>query len=430
MKPTTTTTTTTQNNYGLIVGAKAYKSQLSFHILLEQNELFFSSVTEPLTAIAATKDGSLLFGGSSKGHIYVWETATGELLTMLRYHYRELCTLTVSPLDAFLVSSSKDGLLSCWNISQIVDRTAAYRVNTKLVSRNRTAARGAASMKGSNAYTGGAVIEPWCVFKGHTLPITSAFIHPESTLNCRLYTTCLDKALRIFHLPSRQQLYTITFPSELYVCCTTSVEDLLICAGHESTTNEHVIYLKLLLAEHELFSLKQNTLSAEEGCKLGGHKAKISSLLLTRDDQLLVSGSVDGEIILWNISSRQSLKTIKLAGRIEQFIPVSIPTVQVKGAQKQSFLDFISPLKHLGKVVADRDRSAQQQCFDRLQLVSTKFDEPAAPNTLLRPSSAQGYVRADGSSAEHAVTQEVDDEKSEKWAGVASELYNRLVDRM
>lgn len=48
---------------------------------------------------------------------------------------------------------------------------------------------------------------------------------------------------------------------------------------------------------------------SQDGLALVGHKESITSLSLSLDGSLLVSGSKDGAVIVWDTSSGQSLRT-------------------------------------------------------------------------------------------------------------------------
>jgi pre-rRNA-processing protein IPI3 len=74
--------------------------------------------------LAASRDGSFLFGGGKSGKIYVWALGSGVLLNVFDGHFREVACLAVTTDGACLVSGGDDGVVHAWMVSALVDSSA------------------------------------------------------------------------------------------------------------------------------------------------------------------------------------------------------------------------------------------------------------------------------------------------------------------
>lgn len=68
-----------------------------------------------LTAVALSNDGTLVAAGDAEGHIWIWETATGQVRAEMAEHQTSVKVLTFLPQERQLVSGSADGQLILWN---------------------------------------------------------------------------------------------------------------------------------------------------------------------------------------------------------------------------------------------------------------------------------------------------------------------------
>jgi len=73
--------------------------------------------SEPVTAAQFTPNGSKIITGSQDSTIAVWDAATGHFLNRLKGHQGDVLMLTVLPDGGHVLSTSSDGTARLWNIN-------------------------------------------------------------------------------------------------------------------------------------------------------------------------------------------------------------------------------------------------------------------------------------------------------------------------
>ncbi|KAK8843430.1 hypothetical protein IAR55_007087 [Kwoniella newhampshirensis] len=76
---------------------------------------------EKMTCFAVSPNGLWAAGGSPNGHIYVWELASGLLVSSHTAHYRALTSLTFTPDSHLLISTSLDSSAHVYLVSRLID---------------------------------------------------------------------------------------------------------------------------------------------------------------------------------------------------------------------------------------------------------------------------------------------------------------------
>src|SRR5262245_2096816 len=75
-----------------------------------------SSVSFPVTAVAASANGQVLASGSSDGTLRLWNQATGKESDILGAHGGTITSLSVNPAGNQIASSSDDGTVKVWQL--------------------------------------------------------------------------------------------------------------------------------------------------------------------------------------------------------------------------------------------------------------------------------------------------------------------------
>ncbi|WWD21046.1 hypothetical protein CI109_105527 [Kwoniella shandongensis] len=76
---------------------------------------------EKMTCFTVSPNGLWAAGGSINGHIYMWELASGLLVSSHTAHYRALTSLTFTPDSHLLISTSLDSSAHVYLVSRLID---------------------------------------------------------------------------------------------------------------------------------------------------------------------------------------------------------------------------------------------------------------------------------------------------------------------
>ena len=162
----------------------------------QDSPLYRCAVSEPLCALAASPDGSLLVGGGASGRLYLWESSTGELAREWQGHYKAASCLAFTPCGSLLASGGLDGVAHCWDVAGLLDVSSA------------SSAPPSAS----------------ATWAGHTMALTHLAFTPLSGLSgspaaSRLVTCSLDRSVRWWDVASQRALHTATLPTGATTLC-------------------------------------------------------------------------------------------------------------------------------------------------------------------------------------------------------------------
>lgn len=71
---------------------------------------------ERLTCLDVDASGTWCAGGTSGGRIYIWELASGALLSSFAAHYRSITVLRFTSTGDALITGSEDSSINAWSI--------------------------------------------------------------------------------------------------------------------------------------------------------------------------------------------------------------------------------------------------------------------------------------------------------------------------
>ncbi len=230
-------------------------------------------VPEKLRCIAVTD--TWLVGGTQSGRLYLWEIASGNLIFAKEAHYSSVSSIEFSWNESQVLTGGEDAVAMVWNLTDLI-RTDCGSEEIQPVHTHRQHSKRIA-----------------CVAWG---------------LGHRNYTASSDGTVCI-----RQRddlLTTLLFPSPLtamavdqceravYVGCE---DGLIACADLYSGDP-----VRAVGGEGSVISSGR-----EESNSFKGNKSPVVHLCLNYDASLLVSATMDGRIMVWDVPSRQILRTVK-----------------------------------------------------------------------------------------------------------------------
>ncbi|CAD5325280.1 unnamed protein product [Arabidopsis thaliana] len=223
---------------------------------------------EPIKALAANNEGTYLVGGGISGDIYLWEVATGKLLKKWHGHYRSVTCLVFSGDDSLLVSGSQDGSIRVWSLIRLFDDFQRQQGNT-LYEHN---------------------------FNEHTMSVTDIVID-YGGCNAVIISSSEDRTCKVWSLSRGKLLKNIIFPSVINALALDPGGCVFYAGARDSK-----IYIGAINATSKYGTQVLGSVS-EKG------KA-ITCLAYCADGNLLISGSEDGVVCVWDPKSLRHVRTL------------------------------------------------------------------------------------------------------------------------
>lgn len=223
---------------------------------------------EPIRALIADPEGSYLIGGGVSGDIFFWEVASGELLVQWHAHYRAVRCLAL--YDFLLVSGSEDGSIKVWDLLTMLDEQSRLEAKTPYL------------------YS----------FNQHVLPVTDiACFHGAIAVS-----SSEDRSCKIWSLSEGRMLRSISFPAIIDSVALDPRSHIFYAGGRDGKI--YVTGMGVDVTSHG--SENSSILGA-----LDDHSKAVTSLASSTDGLLLVSGSEDGNVRVWDTRSQQVTRKFK-----------------------------------------------------------------------------------------------------------------------
>ncbi|XP_057974115.1 protein ROOT INITIATION DEFECTIVE 3 [Malania oleifera] len=228
---------------------------------------------EAINPLVSNHDGTYIIGGGVSGHIYLWEVATGRLLKRWHGHYRAVSCLVLSDDESLLISGADDGCVRVWSLFMIFDDLR--REEAKHLYEHS--------------------------FSEHTLRVTD-IVTGYGGSNAIIVSASEDRTCKVWSLSKGRLLRNILFPSIIDAIALDPGEHVFYAGGRDGK-----IYIAALNVE--------STSSSKYGMHIIGslfdHSKAITCLAFGMDGVLLVSGSEDGMIRVWDTKMRNIIRIFK-----------------------------------------------------------------------------------------------------------------------
>ncbi|WVW79206.1 hypothetical protein I302_101172 [Kwoniella bestiolae CBS 10118] len=240
---------------------------------------------EKMTCFTVSPNGIWAAAGSPNGQIYLWEIASGLLLSSFTAHYRSLTSLTFTPDSQLLISTSLDSSTHIFLVSRLIDPE-------------------------DQALAG----KPYGSLTDHTLAVRSVGLgRLAGSMGGRIWTCSDDGTAKMWSLhPPFPLLATFILPpSSSPTCLSIDPSERFF---YVSTTQGEIYHIPL-------FRRKDTSYEAVGG---GGHssiptkvegsvitlKSPITSMTLSISCTILLVGCGDGTVHLYSLPSHQHLRTL------------------------------------------------------------------------------------------------------------------------
>uniref|UniRef100_A0A8C9V7Q3 WD repeat-containing protein 18 n=1 Tax=Scleropages formosus TaxID=113540 RepID=A0A8C9V7Q3_SCLFO len=287
-------------NGEFILGAQLGKNFINVWEIQRKDQLQQKIVCPGIvTCLTASPDGLYLLAGIAEA-IYVWEVSSGSLLAILNRHYQDLTCLRFTDDSSHFISGGKDNLVLVWSLTSVVQLDSSHPP------------------------------EPRHVWARHSLPVTDIHCGLMGA-QARVATASLDQTVKLWEISSGEMLLSILFDVGIMSVTLDPCEYFLFCGGSDGN-----IFQVSLCSTH--LSREKTFQSDNEGNQVfKGHRNLVTCLSVSMDGTLLLSGSHDETARLWDIQSKQSIRTINHKGPVtnasiilapaNMFLPDSRPAV-------------------------------------------------------------------------------------------------------
>ncbi|KAG0323249.1 Pre-rRNA-processing protein ipi3 [Dissophora globulifera] len=296
-------------NLGTIfLSAQAEKGMMHVYNFQKDQVFLKFPLPDKIVCLATSNRGKYCAGGTENGRIHIWEIATGILHRTFDAHYKKITVLRFSSDDTVMFSGSEDAVVHVWMVNSLLDD----------------------SQTDSPA--------PHYSWTDHTLPITDIQCGVGRFHGARVVTSSLDHTCKLWDLSKGVLLTTFLFPTKIMALAFDPAERFFLAASGtpastSSTANEadYLIY-QALLYKSKYTQQGYSTIEAVDGDSgleqigLGGakrngvrggdlvfrgHHHPILRLALNFDGSALVSGDSKGQLMVWDVASRQMVREVK-----------------------------------------------------------------------------------------------------------------------
>ncbi|XP_073126614.1 protein ROOT INITIATION DEFECTIVE 3 [Henckelia pumila] len=223
---------------------------------------------EPIGPLVSNSEGTYIAGGGISGDIYVWEVATGKLLKKWHAHYRAVTCLVFNDDQSLLISGAEDGSVRVWSLFLIFDDV------------RREEAR---SLYEYN-------------FHEHSLKVTAIKIG-HGGCNAIVVSASEDRTCKVWSLYEGKLLRDIVFPSV--------IDAIVLEPG------ENVFYAGDRDGKIHFVELNSRDASNSKLVSWTAHSKAVTCLASGADGLLLVSGSEDATIRVWDTKTRNIVRVFR-----------------------------------------------------------------------------------------------------------------------
>ncbi|KAM8720146.1 hypothetical protein ACLKA7_006232 [Drosophila subpalustris] len=234
-----------------------------------------------VNALAVSPDNAFLVAGIQET-IYLWHLNSGRLLNTMSRHFQPVTCIRFTDNGEHFATAGKDGAVLVWNLTR------------------------AAAPLGSGDSEENA---PFYSFNDHGLAVTDVHIGLGG-IRAFMYTVSLDRCCKVYDLSDGSMLLSVVFPVALHSVIVNKLETSVYVGTSEGQV--HIFHME------KLPRMKEYHLEEEESQAFIGHTAglAITSLALSVNADQLISGGDDKQVCVWDIGSRQLIKTISQLGSI------------------------------------------------------------------------------------------------------------------
>nr|XP_056701121.1 WD repeat-containing protein 18 [Euleptes europaea] len=282
-----------------LLGAQLGKAWLGAWELQRKDQLQQKIICPGLVScLAAAPNGLYVLAGIAES-IYLWEVSSGNLLAILNRHYQDLSCLAFTDDSSHFLSGAKDCLVIVWNLCSVLQ------------------------------VEHGQSPEPRHVWSRHSLPITDLCCGVGGPM-ARAATASLDQTAKLWEISSGDLLLSVVFDVGIVSVTLDLTEYFMFCGGMDGSIFQVDLCSWPVQRERGFRTEREN------GKVFQGHRNQVTCLSVSTDGSLLLSGSHDETVRLWDIQSKQCLRTMNYKGPVTNAFITLAPANMINPDSKPS----------------------------------------------------------------------------------------------
>lgn len=269
----------------------------------------FTGIASAVESIAISPDGQILVSGNSDGTIKVWNLSQGLEIRTIQGHRYKVVSIAISPDGQTLVSCSESEI-KAWNLA------TGEEIFT-IKSRFTFVESIAISPDGQTLVSGGRDIKVWNLSTGEEIRTIDEFVGVESIAISPDGQTVIagtsSSGTKMWNLSTGQKVRTFYGQSKLkgssdYVTAVAISPDGQTVIG--STPFVGVIEVWDTSTGKELFTLDTTPTDFSDHLNVDASE-EVSAVAINPNGKILVSGSRDGTIKVWNLAKGLEIFALK-----------------------------------------------------------------------------------------------------------------------
>lgn len=278
-------------------------------------------VPEKLSSLSSSHDLKWLVGGTTGGRIYLWELASGNLCFSEVVHYSAITVCAWTGDDKVFLTGSNDTVIKAWRLTDVFS------------------SEDAASTKNC-----------WKELRGHTQGIKQLSISLGPACSARVFSIALDRSLRIHDLGTGEAIAIIMLQAPIH-SMTLDLSERTIYLGLQDGS---IVESKLYDNGDRVQAIggfgSMTSASSAKDDVFSGNSTAVTALAVSLDGSMLISGAQDGRVLVWDISTKQLVRTLK-----QHASSITHLSTQVRPLQHATQKNQHHPLSGLKRIISERD---------------------------------------------------------------------------
>lgn len=240
-----------------------------------------------ITCVSLSPDGNYT-ALSVDCKLHVYQNASGVLCGVGGNHFQSINVIKFNPEGTFISCGGEDGVLTVWHLGDIVQINQSNK-------------------------------KPFLSINAHSLPINDLIL-TGGDLRSRVISVSLDRSCKIHDIWTKDKLFSGHFENQLTALALCPRESAFYMGDAEGGIRE----VGLLAPPRKVNNHYSN--SSNQFLMVKFQESKITSLSISLDSSLILSGSSDCTVKVIHIKSRQCVQTITLKGPITNCFFYVLPT--------------------------------------------------------------------------------------------------------
>ena len=221
-----------------------------------------------------------IYAGTNTGILYTWHLHTGNLIRSLEAHFKRITAIRV--VDDLVLTASEDAVIHVWQTGDL----AHGDLDTS--------------------------VAPCMTFTEHTMSVTGLWAGVATGMEDRFISCSLDRTVKLWDLSTGRCLLTVVAPVPITCAVMDYCETMVLAGGSDG-----LIYRVNLYPQQPGQDFRQPVGDAVhigsddvEPLVFRGHASAITAMEWSIDGSRLYSGSEDGQVHIWDVTTLQLLSTI------------------------------------------------------------------------------------------------------------------------